>query len=221
MEPRPQPARYAVLFRVPPEPAVAGALAIDDDRLLLDGGTARAPVELSIPFTELIEVRIGRGRQERLNEHPSLVLTRADGEPVQVEPYGAGLLHELADLLTHLAAKRVDEDEQVAVVVPLRKGGLARARQLVAQGPPFNPAGLGFTGHHVYLNPDEAIFVFSGPHVRATLEKASRNPILWQIGLDWEKCMSGPPRLTTTFFAHQAGGDEPAYSWTSGRKEGS
>ena len=164
MEPRGERSltRYAVAFRVAGVAPAAGALVVEEDRLLLEGRSPEGLVELSVPYAELSEVRVGRSVDERLNGRPTLLLSRKNGPLVQVEPFGVGLLHELGDLLAGLAATHPDVDEQVAVIVPLKRGRLARAKELVADGPPFDPAALGLTRHDVFLAPEEAVFVLCG-----------------------------------------------------------
>jgi hypothetical protein len=208
--------RYPVAFRELPGAAFAGALEVEADGLLLEGRSEGGLVTLRIPYADLVEVRIGRGTDELLNGRPALWLERDNATVVQVEPFGPGLLHELADLLSGLAAGPTD-DRQVAVVVPLRPGRLARAKELVAAGPPFDPAALGFTRHEVFLTPTEAVFVFSGPHVRETLEQASRDPSLWRVGLTWRGCIGGRPRLARVSEALVHHDRERVYSWTADR----
>src|ERR1700675_4427070 len=112
MNPRPQrPARYAVVFRIGLGARAAGALVIDQDRLQLEGRTADGPVKLSVPYADLVEVRIGRGPEERLNGRPALLLERQNGSLVQIEPFGIGLLHELTDLLVALTTEHADGGE--------------------------------------------------------------------------------------------------------------
>jgi hypothetical protein len=222
MNPCPQrPARYAVAFRIGLGARAAGALVIDQDRLQLEGRTADGPVKLSVPYAELVEVRIGRGPEELLNGRPALLLARQDRPPVQVVPFGFGLLHELADLLLALATERTDGGEEVAIVVPLRKARIAQAKELVAQGPPFDPASLGLTRHEVFLTADKAIFVFAGPHVRAKLERMTRDPTLWHVGIAWRGCIGGRPRLAAASDTRPGTDDQPAYSWAAngGRSE--
>ena len=222
MNPRPQrPARYAVAFRIGLGARAAGALVIDQDRLQLEGRTADGPIGLSVPYAELVEVRIGRGPEELLNGRPALLLARQDGPPVQVEPFGIGLLHELADLLVALATEHADSGEEVAVIVPLQKGRLAQAKELVVQGPPFDPAALGLTRHEVFLTADKAIFVFAGAHVRATLERMTRDPTLWRVGIAWRGCIGGRPRLAVASDTRPGTDDQPVYSWAAngGRSE--
>jgi hypothetical protein len=222
MNPRPQrPARYAVAFRIGQGARAAGALVIDQDRLQLEGRTADGAVELSVPYAELVEVRIVRGPEELLNGHPALLLARQDRPPVQVEPFGIGLLHELADLLVALATEHADGGEEVAVIVPLKKDRMAQAKELVAQGPPFDPAALGLTRHEVFLTADKAIFVFAGAHVRAKLERMTRDPTLWRVGIAWRGCIGGRPRLAAASDTRPGTDDQPVYSWAAngGRSE--
>jgi hypothetical protein len=162
-------------------------------------------------------VRIGRSPEECLSDRPALLLEREPLPPVQVEPFGFGLLHELADLLAALARKDGGEDEEVAVVVPLKQGRLERARELVSKGPPFDPQALGLTRHQVYLTDDEANFVFAGPGAREAVQRASEDPSLWRVGLAWRDCIGGRPHLADVAEAARARGREAAYSWTGDR----
>ena len=41
--------------------------------------------------------------------------------------------------------------ERIAVIAQLRPGTEEQAKQLLAAGPPFDPASLGLTSHDVYL----------------------------------------------------------------------
>ncbi len=216
MNPRPQrPARYAVAFQIGLGARAAGALVIDQDRLQLEGRTADGRLELSVPYAELVEVRIGRGPEELVNGRPALLLAREDGPPVQVEPFGIGLLHELVDLLVALATEHADSGEEVAVIVPLKKGRMAQAKELVAHGPPFDPAALGLTRHDVFLTADKAIFVFAGAHVRAKLERMTRDPTLWRVGIAWRGCIGGRPRLAAASDTRPGSDDQPVYSWAA------
>jgi hypothetical protein len=53
-----------------------------------------------------------------------------------------------------------DAVKQVAVVFHLRPGAEPAARELIASGPPFDPAAAGFERFAIYLGQREAIFVF-------------------------------------------------------------
>lgn len=90
--------RFAVVFRVRGR-QLAGALEVEDDRLVLHGRSSREAVELEIPRAELSAVRIGRGPSERLNGYPTLLLERRGEPAVQVAPLGAARLNEIAESL--------------------------------------------------------------------------------------------------------------------------
>lgn len=186
-----------------------GRLEIEHDRLFLRGSGKDGRLELAIPFSALADVRIGRRPSERLNGYPTLVLERASLPAVQVAPFGMTLLPEIADLLGSLS-QPVGGDV-LTVVVPLKPGCLDRARRLLAQGPPFDPASLGLSSHEVYLREGEAVFVFRGRNVRARVGKAIRHPAVWRAGLAWQRCFAAPPQLMER--ASVSLDSDPAYRW--------
>jgi hypothetical protein len=211
----PEPVRYPVVFRAGTSVPTAGGLVVDDRHFMLVGGSVDEPSELSIPYSELRDVRVGRTSEERLNGRPTLVLARNEAPIIQVAALGFGLLHELADLLVTLVNQQTDGNEQVAVVVPLKQGCVERAKDLVAHGPPFDPAALGLERHEIFVTSREAIFVFVGPNVRETLRQATQNPGLWRAGLAWRACIAGRPRLTNPGEALPAHQGQPLYNWTA------
>lgn len=212
---KPEPARYGVVFRIGTSGPTAGELVVDDRNFTLVGGSVDDPIELSIAYSALRDVRIGRNTEERLNGRRALKLARRDGPVVQVAPLGFGLLHELADLLAVLAIQQEDGNEQVVVIVPLKTGCVERAKELVAKGPPFDPAALGLQRHQIFVSGHTALFVFVGPTVREKLGQATRNPSFWRAGLAWRACIAGPPRLTKPGEALPAQRGQPLYEWTA------
>lgn len=50
------------------------------------------------------------------------------------------------------------------VTARLKRGSVERVREILRQGPPFDPASTSFERHHVYLGRDELLFIFEGPH---------------------------------------------------------
>jgi hypothetical protein len=90
--------RFAVVFRVRGR-KLAGALEVDDERLMLHGRADGEAVEFEIPRADLSAVRIGRGRGERLNGYPTLLLERPGEPDVQIAPLGAARLAEIAAVL--------------------------------------------------------------------------------------------------------------------------
>jgi len=204
--------RFAVVFRDDPAQAI-GALDVEQDRLLLHGPTgAGGELKLEIPFSDLSEVRVGRQSTERLNGYPTLILERRSLPGVQVAPLGVGLLREITELL--LSLKRRDDGDALLVVVPLKPGCLGRARELLAKGPPFNPASLGLRSHEVYLNESEAVFVFHGSNVRTQVNKAIGHPALWRAGLAWQRCFAAAPRIFDAVVPPSFDA-EPAYRWSA------
>jgi len=205
--------RYAAVFREGTSAPTLGGVRVDEERLLLIGRSSRGRVELSLPYSELGEVRIGRGADECLGGRPALMVTRRNAAPLQIQPIGMGLLHELADLLAALTSHDLDRREKLAVVVPLRPGCIERAKALLDDGPPFDPGALGLESHTVFLTEQEAVFTFSGPHVREKLERAARSPDLWQAGLAWRSCIAGRPRLCDAAEVSPAGDEQIVFSW--------
>jgi hypothetical protein len=215
MQGRPGHVRYAVAFTTGTGALISGVLTLADTSLLLLGRSGDESVELSVPYSEVREVRIGRNEEETVGGRPTVMLARRDAPPLRIEPRGAGLLHELADRLAALATRHADRSEQVAVIVPLRKGCVAKAKGLVAQGPPFDPALLGLSRHEVFVRGREAVFVFTGPHVREKLDRTTRNPTFWLAGLAWTACVAGRPRLSSPRDAGPEVDTEPVYSWVA------
>lgn len=203
--------RFAVAFRDGSAQAV-GALDVEQDRLLLRGRTPEGELTLEIPCSDLSEVRIGRRPNERLNGYATLLLERPGKTPVQVAPLGVALLPEIAELLFSLT--RPADGDMLVVVVPLKPGCVGRARELLAKGPPLDPASLGLRSHEVYLSEDEAVFVFSGSNVQAQVNKAIRQPAVWRAGLAWQRCFAAAPRIFAAV-APPSFDAEPVYRWSA------
>ncbi len=209
----PMQERFAVVFRAGGVEA-AGSLEIEQDRLLLRGRAASGNLDLEISSSDVLEVRVGSRPSERLNGHRTLVLERANMPPVQVAPLGVALLPEIADLLASLTGGR---GGVLAVSVPLKPGCVRRARELLAEGPPIDPASLGLQEHEVYLDEEAAVFVFSGKSVRARVGKAIRHPAVWRAGLAWQRCFAGPPAIVETAQLRLSG--TPVYRWAAPEPE--
>jgi hypothetical protein len=200
--------RFAVVFRDASVEA-AGALEVEHDRLLLSGRSRDGSLELEIPYSDLMEVRVGRRPSERLNGYATVVLERAALPPLQVAPYEMAMLPEIADLLISLNQRA--GGDVLRVVVPLKPGCLARARRLLAKGPPLDPASLGLSSHEVYLREEEAVFVFRGSNVRTMISKAVRHPAIWRAGLAWQRCFAAPPQIVE--LGEVSFDSDPTYRW--------
>ena len=163
--------RYPVVFQDADQAPTAGQLAVVDGRVLLSGRRRGKLVELELPSAELSEVRIGRTARERLDGYATVVLVRRNEAPVLVAPLGSVLLHEIADLLAAFSAEPMEVADEIDLIVPLRPDTQQRVRELIAQGPPFDPAALKLRRHQVLLGPEDVIFAFEGPQIRQTLER--------------------------------------------------
>jgi hypothetical protein len=56
--------------------------------------------------------------------------------------------------------------EPVAIIARLKEGSEPRAAELVAAGPPLDPAETGILRHSIYISSSEAVFVFEGHEVQ-------------------------------------------------------
>lgn len=207
--------RFAVVFRDGGREA-AGALDVEQDRLLLHGRGRDGSLELEIPFSDLNEVRVGHRPSERLNGYPTLLLERTTLPAVQVAPFGLALLPEIVALLASLS--RREAGDVLAVSVALKPGCLDRARKLLAQGPPLDPASLGLSSHEVYLREGEAVFVFRGSDVRERIGAAIRHPAVWRAGLAWQCCFAAAPQIRD--LAEVWLDPVPAYAWAAPDRQG-
>jgi hypothetical protein len=88
----------------------------------------------------------------------------------------------------------------LVVVVPLKPGKVERARELLAQGPPFDLEETGFDRHAVYVTNREIVFVFAGG-VGQTLTLPGEDPNIWRAGEAWQECIAEQPRVARTAFS--------------------
>jgi hypothetical protein len=102
-------------------------------------------------------------------------------------------------------AETEERSSQVAVVARLREGTEARARELIAQGPPFDPREMGFDSLAVYLSPGEVIFHFEGRDAAQKLADVIDDMVVSASFSGWAPLLEGTPRL-----AHES------YFWESG-----
>jgi len=198
----PSSVRYPAVWRLGKGAIVAGEVELGDAGLRLAGRSETGPSEHSAGYGEIRQVRVARGAEERLNGRPTLLLDLDQGQALALMPLGMGLMAEMAELLAELTAA-AGEREQIVVVVPLRRGSAARAKELLAAGPPFEPAAFELDQHEVFVGEREAVFVFCGRGVREALQQAAAEPELWRAGLAWRDLLEGRPRMI-----------ERAYHWS-------
>jgi len=193
---------YAVKWREPDGQTFVGRLALGPRAIRLVGrgrGSEGSAVERRIGYDELRGLRIGSRGIERLDGRPSLVVDRDDGSYLVADAgLGAPVVQELADRLTDL---RREAPHTATVVVPLRQGAFARVLELVADGPPFDPAETALTRHELLLTEREAIFRFEAASEDGLAQLLGRFDLA-SAAEAWGELVSGPPRLAT-----------PAYAW--------
>jgi hypothetical protein len=88
-----------------------------------------------------------------------------------------------------------ERSNQVAVVARLRDGTEARARELIAQGPPFDPHDMGFDRLAVYLSPGEVIFYFEGRGAAQKLADVIDDMVVSASFSAWGPLLEGTPKL--------------------------
>jgi hypothetical protein len=196
-------ASYAVVWCENGEPH-SGRLELGSSELRLLGSGARSRLaRLRIPYRDVVGVRVGRSSAERLNGAPSVILERRSGVPLTIGALnGVGIIFELAEVLTDLAA-RAASSKRIAIVIPLSPNGCACARELVETGPPFDISELPLDHHDVYVTDSEIVFVFEGSDVRQAISNLVRDPRVWRSAAAWKECIGGRPRI-----------GEVRYSWT-------
>lgn len=94
--------------------------------------------------------------------------------------------------------------ERLALIARLRPGCEEQAAQLVAAGPPFDPAARGLSRHVVYLSAGEVVFVFEGDEVEWIVEEMVQEPGGGSVAaaLDaWRELVDGPPRIGRAAFS--------------------
>ena len=87
---------------------------------------------------------------------------------------------------------------QLVVVAPLKPGGEARARELLAEGPPFDLEGSPFGAHEVFVTPHEVVFVFEGDE---TLSFDAGDLGMLRAAKAWAECLDGRPRIAREAFS--------------------
>ncbi len=194
---------YAVAWRNGDGVVATGRLTLESASLVLRGRDVTGVTKCErVPLERIDAVRVGRTEPERVRGERSVVLQLSGGRTVAVAPIGAaGAVFELADLVAELSSEQRASDGRVVVVLPLRRGTAARARELVADGPPFDIEHAELEGHHVFVSEREVVFLFEGEHARETIERLVRDPRVLREAVRWRECLAGPPRVADGTYA--------------------
>lgn len=94
--------------------------------------------------------------------------------------------------------------ERLVVTLRLRKGTQERAAELIAAGPPFDPADLGLARHAVYLGNDLAIFAFEGEDVEERVRMVVNDPVRSASFAAWVPLLAGRPALAHEVYYWEA-----------------
>jgi hypothetical protein len=85
--------------------------------------------------------------------------------------------------------------ERVAITARLKEGSEARARDLVAAGPPFDPSQAGLAKHSVYVAHSLVVFVFEGDGVARQLSRLVNDRLNSASFSAWAPLLAEQPRL--------------------------
>jgi hypothetical protein len=184
---------YSVTWHDPEGETRVGQLELGAKSLRLAESDDRNPIEIGYDELQGVSFRYVENEAQ-----PSLVLYRPRGSYVLTGTVmEAGVVLELVG---HLAELSLAASRRAIVVLPLKKGGLEHARELAANGPPFDPAASGLTRHRLLLTSQEAIFEFESANDGA-LEALLGQVDLWAAAAAWRDLIDGPPRLAEVAYA--------------------
>jgi hypothetical protein len=101
--------------------------------------------------------------------------------------------------------------QRIAVIAKLKPDTEKRAAELVESGPPFDPDGLGFERHSVYLSGSHVIFVFEGGRLDHLLHGIVRDPSNIGAFGAWEPLIDGFPAVAREAYSWQR--ERAAATW--------
>ena len=99
---------------------------------------------------------------------------------------------------------RVDGTERLAVIATLRPGSRDRARQILAEGAPYELAETGFRRHSVFLADEAVVFVFEGPGIEKLVRELVVDPASSATFSVWGPLLEGTPVLAREEFYWEA-----------------
>lgn len=85
--------------------------------------------------------------------------------------------------------------------MPLKPGKVDRARELLAEGPPFDLEATAFDRHAVHVTDREIVFIFEGDGLPPTLTLPGEDPKIWRAADAWQECLAESPRVARTAFS--------------------
>src|SRR5437588_8185651 len=129
---------YAVVWAEGEHPIVLGRVGFEADGFRLSGDDA-GQVEVVVRGGEIRDVRLASAAEDRLREMKTMVVSRRVGDPIRIAAVnGVGAVFEIAEVLAGLSRK-TGRFQSVLVCAPIRAERRDAVRQLIGQGPPFDP----------------------------------------------------------------------------------
>jgi hypothetical protein len=98
-----------------------------------------------------------------------------------------------------------DMPERLAVVARLRPGSGERARQILAEGAPYELGETGFRRHSVFLAEESVVFVFEAPGIEGLVRELVDDPTNSATFSAWGPLLEGTPVLAREEFYWEAG----------------
>ncbi|HEV8099179.1 MAG TPA: hypothetical protein VGP56_08515 [Gaiellaceae bacterium] len=197
---------YGVVWRDGASPLATGKLELLPSGVRLEGRLGTQ----DISYTGVSSVHVGRRPEERIDGRPSIVLERFGKPPVTIATVAQpSLVGEIAERLAALQLDAV-APHSIALVVPLRPGSRQAVRELLAQGPPFDPEQVPELEHHeVFVSDEQAVFVFRSSTGIDAFALRLAEPELMQAALAWREHLAGPPHIAEGVYSWSRN-DEPA-----------
>ena len=85
--------------------------------------------------------------------------------------------------------------QRVVITARLNEGSEARARELVAAGPPFDPRQIGLARHGVFVGSDIVVFVFEGHDVERRLSQLVNDRLNSAAFSGWAPLLAEQPKI--------------------------
>jgi hypothetical protein len=85
--------------------------------------------------------------------------------------------------------------DRLVLSARLKPGARARAAELVAAGPPFDPRGSGFERHGVYLSEESVVFIFEGTDAEYLVQNIVNDPVRSAGFSAWAPLLDGRPTI--------------------------
>jgi hypothetical protein len=101
--------------------------------------------------------------------------------------------------------------ERVAVVAKLRPGSREQAKQILAEGAPYELAEAGFRRHSVFLAEEAAVFVFEGSGIETLVRDLVDDPARAAAFSAWGPLLEETPTLAREEFYWEPGRSDGAH----------